>query len=426
MKLARYLLPAFLAIPALGLLIVPSTITSNFHYSLVKFITKKVKPTLFIPTLTSINALTMYNFSTELQENNSKATTIQELAVAVHSDYTSIQDGISLSINSSHEPTKYCSIYKGVHIPDKSPCITVYSRGFARESRPLNPTSNDSYYNKILNSIVPGFQPQGLPQKGGGAICAYATIRENLIHSPCISFDYPDTRLSANYAQTVDLQCLTTILSKIPQDKKIVQIGASRGATVLLKHELLNKTERHPAALVLESPFLSLKDTVMRLIKKTLYNIPIPSFLVLTAFNWLYPQYNAKEDNLQELLLNINKDVPIFIVHLKDDPYVSNESMFCLVNTLAQVNKEIHLLVLNDPSKKARHGKLNIMKPFQQAANAFYKKYELPCNEELATEGATLLDDAKKNAEASSIQEWIFTQCFEHPTKEHEFYLKDK
>lgn len=427
MKLTRYFLPVLLIFTTLvGLLAMPS-VHACFTPSFLKFIPKKSNFSAFLPSLASINTLTMYNFSSDFPENNPEITTIQKLALNVHDDYKNIHDGTCLTINALDGQKSYCSVSKGVYTADENPYITIYSRGFARESRPYNATeNNDAYYKKILNALIPNFQVRGLPQKGGGVLSAYITLRENFIHTPCVSFDYPDARQSANFAQTVDLQCLDIVIRGASKEKKIILMGTSKGATTALKHELLNKTDIHPAGLILESPFLCLKDTILRLIKTAIFNLPFPSYLAFSAFNWFYPHYNPQEDNLEKLLININKDIPIFIVHLNNDSYVSNESMFCIVKTMAAKNKNIHLLVLHDPTKKTKHGKLTVIKPFQQAVNAFYKKYDLPCNEELAQEGETVLADAKKNAEAHSIQDWILTDCPARADKNRELNFRGK
>lgn len=409
MKIARLLLLAFLSIFALGG--IPSATTCFFMYSAQKLFMQKKKPSLFVPTFKNLNVITMNNFSQQKPENGDEIS-ISQLTNLIYKNYDSINDGTLLPIKSYDSSVKgYYSLYKGINISEDDQYITIYSRGFARESKPSE--SNESYYKKILNFIIPGFQVRGMPKKGGGALCAYASIRENIIHTPCVSFDYPDTLSLLNIAQTVDLQCLGTVTQGIPSTLKRIDVGTSRGATALLKAELLNKTDNHPVAMVLESPILCLDDTISQLIKTSLWNMPAPSSLAYSVFTWLCPSYNSREDNVTKLLPNITKDIPIFIVHLNNDPYVSNEAMFCIVKNLRQKNKNIYLLVLDDQTKQARHGRLNIMKPFQRALNAFYKNYKLPHNAQLAEEEVSqkLFTNARTNTTASSVKNWIITDC---------------
>lgn len=393
---------------------IPFSAQAYYASFFLKVLPKRKKKGMFIPTLNNLNTITMTNFSFEKPKDISCETTISKLANTIYSNYKKIENGTLLPIKlPDHSVKKYCSVFKGIQTDYDDQFITVYSRGFAREPKPLNPHEKSiSLYKKILHFLFPGFQMRGLPRKGGGALCAYATIRENLIHTPCISFDYPDTINLLNFAQSLDLECLTTVLNNIPSDKKAIHVGTSRGATALLKQELLNTSDIHPAALVLESPFLCLQDTATQLIKTSIWNLPFPSWLAHTIFQWACPNYNSAEDNLKQLLPTISKDVPIFIVHLKNDPYISDEAMFTMVHTLSQYNDNIHLLVLTDKTRQACHGRLNIIKSYQRAANAFYKEYNLPHDETLAEEGEQLLQQAQVNAYATSLKNWITTECF--------------
>ena len=373
----------------------------------------------FNPTLNNLNTITLTPLSQQESEHNSPIITISELANAICDHYAEIKDETILSIKNQNIIKDYCKIHKGIYLTShekeqkENNIVTVYSRGFARESRPISSSEGTSLYRNILHYIFPVFQVQGLPQKGGGALSTYAAYRDDLIHTPCITFDYPDTNNHMNVAQTLDIACLDTIVKNIPTTQKTVYLGASRGATALLKHELLNERNQHPCAMILESPFLSMHDTMSQIARKCFWNIPFSSTLAYNAFRWLYPNYNPQEDNLTELLPNINPDIPLLIIHLKEDPYISDAGMFKIVHTLAHYNKNIHLLVLTDTTGKAHHGKLSRIKAFQKTANAFLQQNAIPHSECLAEQGQQLLSSARKNAyNCSSPAEWNLTPCF--------------
>ena len=140
--------------------------------------------------------------------------------------------------------------------------------------------------------------------------------------------------------------------------------------------------------------------------------MPGSSAIAYGIFQRLYPHYNPTEDRLMDLLQNIDPELPIFIVHLKEiDYFVSDTSIFSMVHTLSKYTNNLYFLALTDPTKMARHGSLNQVEAFQQAVNAFYKEHHLPYNEELALQGENLLKIAKNNTLAENIAEWDLIHC---------------
>jgi hypothetical protein len=372
------------------------------------------KVAVFNPTLRNLNTITFSLPMLTKPESAIQKVRISDLAETICDCYHRIQDGTLLEINNKeNNQKKYCEVNKGIASElVKEDFVTIYSRGFAREPRPINPKNDTVFHRKIINYFLPGFQIKGLPRKGGGALSAYAAVRDNFIHTSCICFDYPDMRQYINFAQTTDFSCLDTIIKNIPDNNKAIYLGTSRGATILLKYELLNTTNRHPSAMILESPCLSLKDVATQLVNTSALKMFLSPYLLYTIFQWLCPHYNSQEDNLTSLLPHINSEVPIFITHLKGDPYISDHAMFTIVHTLAQYNKKVHLLVLIDPTKQATHGRLNVVKAFQKAANAFLKEYDIPHDALLAQEGENLLALAYSNAYVQSPKDWKLTPCF--------------
>lgn len=367
---------------------------------------------IFTPTLQNLNTITLTRLSDQESKSNFQGVSALNLALTICDHYNDIDNSLILPLSTNNEK-EYLRVYKGVFIPssrnEQKDYITLYSRGFARQERPAL-RKKLPLYQKILSYLIPGLQERGLPKKGGGVLAAYAALRNKFIHTPCITFDYPDASHLVNLAQKIDLLCLDTILESIPANKKMIYCGTSRGASALLKHELQNNN--NPCAMILESPFFSIKDTTAQLAKTCLWNIPFSSLFAYKLFRWLYPQYQPMQDNLLQLIPRINPQTPLFIIHLQNDPYVSDAGIFTMVNTLARYNSNVHLLVIKDTTRTARHGALNKIKPCQQAVNAFLKHYNLPYDKELAQQGQELLAQAKANAKASSPDSWKLTSCF--------------
>ena len=73
-----------------------------------------------------------------------------------------------------------------------------------------------------------------------------------------------------------------------------------------------------------------------------------------------------------------------------------------MVKTLRDSGHTVYLLVVDDKTKS--HSRLYQTKPFQQAANAFLKKHNLPHDVTLAQEGHAMLGHAKHTA--LNVDKW--------------------
>lgn len=349
----------------------------------------------FIPTLENLNVLTIMPANEECTHNNTLV--VQNLITKIQDNYKDISREL-LYVQSPRQLTEHLVI-KGMPENQDEKFITIHSRGFAQDDA--------TCYKRSLNC----FERVTVPTKGGGVLCAYTAIRDFYIHTACVTFDYPDQHEFANLAQKLDHKCLDTIIKNIPADYKKVYFGTSRGATNVLKYELFNTSNDHPCAIILESPFISIKKIISEQVADAgLSYIPTAQYLAelgsLAFIKFKFPNYKEEEDNLETYLSNIDPQVPILIAHLKHDPYVSDESMFNMVDELATQNHNIYLLVVRDTTKKLGHGRLSRAIPFQRLTNAFLKKQEIPHNKMLAQEGEALLKIARNNALAGSLDEW--------------------
>lgn len=369
----------------------------------------------------SLNTLTLLPCTDNDQFN--KFISMADLAEQIHTNFQSIVDGTRVLIrpkNNDGSQAKEYSIYKKVMLEENTSYVTVFSRGFARESMPVSKTvDNEFSYKKIIKYLFPSFHMQGLQRKGGGFVSASVAFRDQLIHTPCITFDYPDTRTFVDFAQSNDLKCLTTVMNAIPQEVKIISMGVSRGATASLKYALTAEKygARQASALILESPFISIENVTYQLSEKCFYSIPGSLNFLQIAFNLFYPRYKFCNDNLLDLLMQNNQgqnkmSMPILITHLQNDPYISDKAMFGMVQLLSKHNDKIYLLVLADDTHKVSHGRLHAVEVYQQVVNAFLHNNGLACNKGLAQKGQVLLERAKKNAGVTHHEDWTLTECF--------------
>lgn len=369
--------------------------------------------------LESLNTLTFVPLSSLEQELKITAPSISisELVYTIDKDFETLIDPLIIPIkNKNKEPKNYCKVSKGVDLPsNQSKYVTVVSKSYA-EGVPIGIKQKKSFMQKIGDYLLPDYKDLAdLPVHGGAALVSYAAYRDNLIYTPCINFDYPDKELT-NFAQTIDLYCLKNIIEKIPQNSKAIFIGTYRGATNLLKNELLNQTLHRPVSMILESPFFSIKDVSKQISLKCRIKFPFLANLAYKSFCWLHPNFNPLEDNLEELLTHnkISETTSILLIHLKDDPMVSDAAMFTIAKLLSSHNTNIHLLILEDSTKTFRHGQLQRSEKCQQVVNSFYRYYNLPHDNALATAGEHIFSTTKSNVyQCNSPQEWQIISCFD-------------
>ncbi len=358
----------------------------------------------------SLNTLTLVPHN---QDQNDVGVMMDDLAELIHTNFQSIEDGTHVLIKNKANGAikKKYAVHKGIKLAEKENFVTVFSRGFARESSPASKASQDKFsYQTIIKYLIPSFNMRGLQRKGGGFVSASAALRNNLIHTSCVTFDYPDTRSFIDFAQHNDLKCLNTVMQQISDKYKIISMGVSRGATASLKYELSGA--KKSAVLILESPFASIQNVMNQLTKNCFYCFPGMHTLVQLSFKLLFPRYKTDYDNLFDLLPQINPHIPILITHLENDLYISDKAMFTMINTLSKYNQHIYLLVLTDETNKAIHGRLSSIEPYQWVVNAFLEKNGMPHDEKLAIKGKELLERAQANAYVNHHKDWILTECY--------------
>lgn len=222
----------------------------------------------------------------------------------------------------------------------------------------------------------------------------------------CKTFDFPEVNeqnkindKKVNLAQDNDLKTLKMahdefLAQKENKPDKVVCMGLSRGGAAIL-----NYAATHPnniKALVVEAPFDKLKNVLHELADR--YGLGwIPGFkrLFRNIIFSKYPSYDKNGKHPISLVHQIPKNIPILIVHSKEDELISYKSSQRLFHKLRKHgHKDVYLLILN----KGKHAKYHLgddSEKYQETVHAFYKRYGIPYDPTLAQKGKFYLNTAK-------------------------------
>jgi hypothetical protein len=231
------------------------------------------------------------------------------------------------------------------------------------------------------------------------------TIHRNdryLIHTPFISFNYPDATnkfYRVNYNETSFGQeneigrlykAYETALShykKHPCD--IILWGLSRGASNVLIFAGLYDLP-HVKAIVVESPYCTMSEVIESLMsKKNLDWLDIS--YGETIAEYIFKKYSRHGLSPAKCLQTIPKDMPILIICSEEDNLVPASTSMNVYKKLVKTGHEhVYIFV-------AEHGKHAAIlqgpdgEKYQWVVNAFYKKYNLPHCSASAAKGKSLL-----------------------------------
>ncbi len=337
-------------------------------------------PTTFEPTLDNLNTLVMTPGRQSSKEE--KILNIDELVAKIHSGNTPSCAKVAVETQKpSNVNQKIIDVNKidkqTVAQTNQNKTIFIFSRGYARTNK------------------LGANGPDELLQKGGCAIAGYVQIRDNIINeSPCITFDYPDSREHFNFGQKIDFACLETVYNharKAYPDAHIVLVGDCRGARCILNFAA--SKPNNLKAIILMSPFTSGRELTDQVAKNYLAWLPGSSTILHNFFKLYFPSYDEKQDNLLDQIHKIPEDLPIFIGHRKGDTLVADEHVYRLIQKLTKTSHtRVHVLIINDAS--ALHSRLTLSQEFQQGVNAFLKQYDLPHHSQLAIVGEKLVSSA--------------------------------
>lgn len=222
-----------------------------------------------------------------------------------------------------------------------------------------------------------------------------------LFTTPYYSFNYPDSVIAlkigdyreTSFGQKNEIKRLHSAYKKaqIKANKKFdsvcdfILFGLSRGASNQLIFAATHQLD-NVKALVVESPFNIMSDVIDNLMHK--YNV---GFIPLS-----YGQYMAecifgryKRDGLcpRDCVENISKDMPILIICSKQDSLVPYTSSIDIYKKLITSGHEHTYIFIADYGHHAKILYGPDGEKYQAITHAFYKKYNLPHDPAIATQG---------------------------------------
>jgi len=182
-----------------------------------------------------------------------------------------------------------------------------------------------------------------------------------------------------------------------PQNKYFNLNGMSRGATTILNFMGLhgNKSQytSRVKSLIVESPFATTKDLAKNMLSKIyLDQVPGMSTLAHSLVSVAFWQHDTAGECAIDAVENIPTDVPIMLVCSKEDTVVPASSTIALYKKLrATGHNKVHIFVADH----GIHGRILHDKDgvrYQNVVQAFYKKYGLHHNAQLAELGQVDFD----------------------------------
>lgn len=170
-------------------------------------------------------------------------------------------------------------------------------------------------------------------------------------------------------------------------DKDKILSGISRGATTVINYAALHQPH-DVKALLLISPFPSMRHVAQNLIKKTyLQNIPYAQEFLPYLVGCIFWQYSDSGIHAIDVVTQIDQNIPILFISLEHDHLVPSHLTQLLVDKLKDNgHTRVHHLRLHE----GKHGKPIPGKEGEKMQNiiqAFYYHYNLSCNLESAKLG---------------------------------------
>ncbi|MFZ5954171.1 MAG: hypothetical protein ACOYT8_03705 [Candidatus Dependentiae bacterium] len=368
--------------------LVTTLVTGATIYGIKKLRT----PTIIKPSLENLNVVTVVPQQALLPSQTSYS--LQEYIARFAQNKATDNDCIK--VNNQDGKELYLNVLKGIQETGHQN-INIYSRGVALGRNQVND-----------RAIQAGRQPQSLPPVGGAIIEVYKYMRDNMMHDPCIAFDFPDQRWkNISFTQEPDQECVAFVYDQVAKtlpQKKIIEVGLCRGAGTNVRVE-----KETPSVTVLESPLISFKDAIHSIGRADVPRvIPFKGPFMYAMARLAFPSYNPEKDNIFEN--DITVKAPLLLLHLVDDKVVSDEHVMQLLKAVKEKgNEHAYCFVLQDKTNNLRHALMSLAKSTQQVTNAFYAKYQLPHDEQLAKKGEELLHVARQNAQVQSSDEWTIT-----------------
>ena len=191
---------------------------------------------------------------------------------------------------------------------------------------------------------------------------------------------YPE---KVSLAQHLEIETLKNEIDSIASD--CILFGNSMGAATIITYAAQYKP-KNVKAIILDAPF----DTVERVMQHKL------GFWNKLGLGWLYlkywyPSYNSKGVKPANVAHLIETHIPILFVHSKKDALVPIDASRALYQAIKESgNNKVHIFELDHATHANAHESADADN-YQKVVHAFYKKYNLPCDEQLALKGMQLL-----------------------------------
>jgi len=244
----------------------------------------------------------------------------------------------------------------------------------------------------ITQQIVPmkwWNKPVGIFAHGFGANGRQAKYYERWLKTALKTFNFPDAQSGdfnpreTSLGQDNEIEALVAACAKYSNHEKIL-IGVSRGASTIINSLGLHKIPDVKAA-ILESPFDHVQSVASNFIPK-LFRF-LPGIRSIAHWGTFFVCRKYKRNGVQSINVvdDIPKDLPILFICSQTDKLIPCESTKRLYAKLREAGHEnVHILVL----EQGRHANLLREELYSWVVHAFYKKYDLPHNEQLAHEGS--------------------------------------
>jgi len=234
----------------------------------------------------------------------------------------------------------------------------------------------------------------GIFAHGYGGDGQQAKYYEPLFNVPLRSFNFPDAQdgylnsRETSLAQDNEIEALMDECAQHTNNKKIL-IGVSRGASTIINLLGLHKIPGVRAA-ILESPFDHVKSIAHHFVRvlpgicRLLRFLPGISSIAHWGTFFVCKKYKRSGVQPINVVDDIPKDLPILFICSQTDTLIPCESTMRLYVRLREAGHEkVHILIL----EHGRHSNLLRENLYEPVVNAFWKKYGLPHDEQLARRG---------------------------------------
>jgi len=209
----------------------------------------------------------------------------------------------------------------------------------------------------------------------------------------CFAYDGPEIvedKFNSEYvvfAQQQDIDIVTRGIKFDIQKKNFqacIGVGVSKGAALLINMPKFNSLK----ALVLESPFADANDVILNYAKNIGLGWLPSSWNLSLANKIFYKDYDPKGIQPIDSIKKIPENVAIIFIHSKEDKLIHiNHSRNLYRELITQARKNVYLV----ETENGDHAQLlnncsshNHRITYIKAVHAFYKKYSLPYDENLA------------------------------------------